>query len=408
MEYAISVERALELLTESVGPVTSEQIPAIEAEGRILAADVIAPVSQPPWPRSPLDGYAFRAVDSAGASASNPVELRVVGAIYAGDAPRVTVGAGEAVRIATGAPIPSGCDCVIRQEDTDYAAGRDASRVNIFRELRPWDNYCRAGEDYRAGDVLLSAGTRLSGYAWGVLASAGLLRDDAVLSVRRKIRCALFAAGNELVSNAVRPLPPGKIYSSNEFTLSSRLRAFGVSAHCVPSGDDAAALADAIRQSAPDADLILTTGGVSVGERDILHETLSLLRAVAIFQQVRLKPGSPVRYSLFHGVPILSLSGNPFAAGATFELFARPLLATLAGCPDFLPLRFHAPLDAPFPKSGSVPRFVRGTLRDGRVILPDGHSSGQLRSAAETNCLARIPPHDGPFPAGKTVEIWLL
>ncbi len=406
MEEYVSVERAIELIEAHVHPLDAVRVPATQACGRVLAEDVAAPIDQPPWPRSPLDGYAFRAADSAGASAESPVKLRVIDTVYAGGWSEAKVGKGEAVRLMTGAPIPAGCDCVLRQEDTDLGA----ETVQIYKALRPYDNYCFAGEDFKSGDLLLKAGTRLAGNALGILASAGLCREDVTLAVRPRLRAALLCTGDELVPNTVRPLPPGKIYSSNEAVLASRLRALGVEVTAMRGafGDDGAALAEAIRKAAPDADLILTTGGVSVGAKDILHETLPLLGAERVFAGVELKPGSPLMFSLYESKPILSLSGNPFAASATFELFARPLLAALEGCGDLLPQVFPAMLDTPFAKYGAARRFVRGVFKNGRVTLPEGHSSGALRSAAGTNCLAEIRPADKPLAAGSTVMVWLL
>ena len=406
MEKDISVERAIELLSSAVSPLGSEDVPAAEAHGRVLAQDVIAPIDQPPWPRSPLDGYAFRAADSKGAGKDSPVSLRVVDTVYAGGWSDKEISAGEAVRLMTGAPIPSGCDCVLRQEDTDLGG----ETVQIYKELRAWDNYCFPGEDFKKGDVLLRAGTRLAGNAVGILASAGLWREDETLSVRRRVRCALLCTGDELVENTVRPLPRGKIYSSNNAVLAARLQELGAAVTVSRSafGDDAAALASQIRACAEEADLILTTGGVSVGAKDILHETLPMLGAERLFWRVALKPGSPLMFSLWEGKPILSLSGNPFAASATFELFARPLLAALSGCGDLLPQVFPAVLDTPFAKFGRGRRFVRGVFRNGHVTLPEGHSSGELRSAAGTNCLAEIPQANAPLEAGSTVNVWLL
>ena len=406
MEQGISVERAITLISEFVRPVGTELTLATHAEGRVLAEDVCAPIDQPPWPRSPLDGYALRAADSPGASKQTPVALRVIDTIYAGGWSEKTVQSGEAVRLMTGAPIPAGCDCVIRQEDTD----RGEDTVHIYRMLQPHDNYCDPGEDFRAGDVIVPAGTRLSGNALGVLASAGLLRDDVKLRVFQPVRCALICTGDELVPNEVSPLPPGKIYSSNEAVLVSRLRELGITVTHVKGGfhDDPAALAEAIRAALADADAVITTGGVSVGAKDILHETLPLLEAERVFWQVRLKPGSPMMFSRCGGKPVLSLSGNSFAASATFELFARVMLARLAGCDDLLPCQASAELTTPFEKFGRGRRFVRGVLRNGRVSLPTGHSSGQLQSSVGTNCLAEIPPAESPIPAGSMVRVWIL
>ena len=406
METGISVERAIELIEQYTEPVGIETIPAARAHGRVLAQDVCAPIDQPPWPRSPLDGYALRAADSAGAGKDAPVTLRVIDTIYAGGWSERTVGAGECVRLMTGAPIPAGCDCVIRQEDTDLGA----EQVQIYCSLQAWDNYVPAGGDFRRGDVLIPAGTKLTGNALGILASAGLHREDVTLTVYRRVRCALLCTGNELVPNTVRPLPPGKIYSSNEAVLTARLQELGMELAVVRGGlsDDAAALADAIRAAAQDADVILTTGGVSVGAKDILHETLPLLQADRVFWQVRLKPGSPLMFSLLAGKPLLSLSGNPFAASATFELFGRAMLAKRSGDAQLRAQVVSGTLESGFQKYGRGRRFVRAVFRDGVVSIPQGHSSGQLASAVGTNCLAEIPSADAPLPAGETVRVWLL
>ena len=403
METGISVERAIELIEQNTLPVGTERIEATRAHGRILAEDVCAPISQPPWPRSPLDGYALRAADSAGASKDT---LRVVDTIYAGGWSEVTVQPGECVRLMTGAPIPAGCDCVIRQEDTDLGA----ERVRIYKALSAWDNYCKIGDDFLKGDKLLPAGTKLNGNALGVLASAGLHRDDERLTVYKRVRCAVLCTGDELVPNAVRPLPPGKIYSSNEAVLSSRLSELGMELTVVRGEftDDPAALAAAIREAAGTADVIFTTGGVSVGAKDILHETLPRLNADRVFWQVRLKPGSPMMFSIYDGKPLLSLSGNPFAASATFELFGRVLLSVRSGDASLRAQVVTAELDTTFEKFGRGRRFVRSVFRDGHVTIPQGHSSGQLASAVGTNCLAEIPPADAPLRAGSTVRVWLL
>ena len=406
METGISVERAIALIESNTRTVAAGRIRATHAQGRVLSEDIFAPMNQPPWPRSPLDGYAFRAADSAGASKASPVSLRVVETLYAGSWTDREVQSGEAVRLMTGAPIPAGCDCVIRQEDTD--SGEET--VQLYEALQPFDNYCAAGCDFKAGDLLLPAGTRLTGNALGVLASAGLYREEILLPVYHKVRCAVICTGDELVPNDARPLPPGKIYSSNAAVFASRLQELGVEVTTLLPlfSDSADALADAIYEAAENADVILTSGGVSVGAKDILHETLPLLFADQIFWQVQLKPGSPVMFSRYRERPLLSLSGNPFAASATFELFARPMLAKLAGCADLNPIVAEGVLAEDFTKTGKGRRFVRAVFQNGVVTIPQGHSSGQLASAVGTNCLAEIPPISEPLPKESRVKVWLL
>lgn len=376
------------------------------ALGRVLAEDIPAPIDQPPFPRSPLDGYAFRAADSAGASRETPVTLTVTDTVYAGGWCERTVGPGEAVRIMTGAPIPAGCDCVLRQEDTDLGA----ARVKLFAALKPFENYCFQGEDFKAGEVLLPAGTVLGSMSMGVLASAGLYGPGQTAAVRRVPRAALLCTGDELVESGTGSLPRGKIYSSNQVFLQNRLTELGFAlvSPAEQRADDPACVAGAIRELAGRADVVITTGGVSVGEKDIFHQALPLLGAERLFWRVLLKPGTPAMYSVYEGLPILSLSGNPFAAAVTFELLGRPLLAALAGRPGLLPVKTTGVLQNDFPKRGKVRRFVRGFFRDERVSLPEGHSSGQLRSAAGTNCLVELEAGRGPVRAGEQVTAYLL
>ena len=423
MEERVSIERALELLTEGVSPCGTERIPALRAWGRVVAESVRAPMDQPPWPRAAMDGYAVRAAETFGASADRPVRFLVTDRICAGGTPSVKIGKGEAARIMTGAPIPPECDCVVRQEDTARGASgerqEDPARwesgtgdILVLKEMKPWENYCFAGDDFRKGAVILPAGTRIDGNAVGILASAGLWKEGTELTVYRKVRCALICTGDELVpAGDIPQLPPGKIYSSNGPALFCRLQDLGaeVTLYRETFPDSAEALAEVLAEVLREpADLIITVGGVSVGEKDILHETLAHPDAEILFRGVRLKPGAPMIYSKYRGVPVLSLSGNPFAAAATFELFARPFIARLSGDESLRPQRLRGVLRTPFGKPGKVPRFVRALFRDGEVFLPEGHSSGLLSSAAGANCLAVIPAGGGPLPSGSEVEVRLL
>lgn len=401
MTTGLALEQAADLLARSVTPLgTCRGNPSLLL-GRTLARDVAALYDQPPFSRSPLDGYALQAADTAGAAPERPVTLPVVDHLYAGDAARVPLGPGQAVRIMTGAMLPAGCDCVLRQEDTDQ--GEDI--VRIYAALSPGDNLIRQGEDYRAGSLLLPAGTRLDAAAIGVLAGAGI--DE--VTVYRRPRVAVLATGDELVSPDTRPLPPGKIYGSNLALLLARLGELGletVSGGQV--GDDPALAAERMSSLLEECDLLITTGGVSVGQRDILHQVLPLMGAERLFWKVRLKPGGPAMFSLWQGKPILSLSGNPFAAAATFELLARPLLAALAQEPQLCPSRQAAVLDTPFPKASRGRRFVRGRFEGGHVTLPQGHASGMLRSLVGCNCLVDIPAGSEPLVPGQSVQVVLL
>ena len=400
MVTGISLEEAEALLTAELSPLRQEVLPTGNALGRTLAADITAPMDQPPFDRSPLDGYALRSADIAGADRDHPAVLTVVDTLYAGDQARVPVGPGQAVRIMTGAMLPPGCDCVVAQEHTDRG-----NPVAVYTALPPYQNYVYQGEDYKAGTILLNKGTRLDAAALGVLASAGLTE---VLICRRP-RVAVLTTGDEVVAPGTAPLPPGKIYGSNLSLLLARLTELGIPKPAAEQvGDDPQAVAKAMAHLLESCDLLITTGGVSVGDKDIFHQALPLLGAERVFWRVELKPGTPAMFSRYQSKPILSLSGNPFAAFTTFELLARPLLAALSCEPNLLPRKRRGVLTTPFSKPSPRRRFLRGRYEDGEVTLPEGHSSGQLASLVGCNCLVELPAGTPPAEAGQQVQVWLL
>lgn len=400
MQVGISVEEALALIAQHTRPLPPEERRGMDLLGRTLAQDVAAPMSQPPFDRSPLDGYALVSADTAEAGEDSPVRLEVADTIYAGGWPKGPVCSGQCARIMTGAPIPEGADCVIRLEDTDQG-----DPVTIRQRMKRHENYCFAGEDYRRGDTLLPAGTALDAPALGLLAGAGLW--ETPLAVFPRPRVLLLSSGDELAGPG-EVLRPGQIYDSNRPQLAARCRELGLTADDGSLPDDPRKAADALRQGAARYDCVITTGGVSVGDRDIFHQALPLAGAERIFYRVKLKPGTPMMFSLLEGKPLLSLSGNPFAAAATFELFVRPLLARLAGRTEWKPVAFTAPLAVPFAKASGGRRFIRGRYEDGAVRLPEGHSSGQLRSSVGCNCLVDIPARSPALEAGTQVRVILL
>lgn len=400
MVTGISLEEAEALLTAELSPLGQEVLPAGDALGRTLAADITAPIDQPPFDRSPLDGYALRSADIAGADRDHPAVLAVVDTLYAGDQARVPVGPGQAVRIMTGAMLPPGCDCVVAQEHTDRG-----NPVAVYAALPPYQNYVYQGEDYKAGTILLNKGTRLDAAALGVLASAGLTE----VPVCRRPRVAVLTTGDEVVAPGATPLPPGKIYGSNLALLLARLAELGIPEPVAEQvGDDPQAVAQAMERLLKGCDLLITTGGVSVGDKDIFHQALPLLGAERVFWRVDLKPGTPAMFSRYQGKPILSLSGNPFAAFTTFELLARPLLSALAGESHLLPRKRRGVLATPFSKPSPRRRFLRGRYEDGEVTLPEGHSSGQLASLVGCNCLVELPAGTPQAEAGQQVQVRLL
>ena len=396
MVTGISLEEAVARITTPLSPLGTEAVPVGQALGRTLAANLAAPLDQPPFDRSPLDGYALHSADIAGADRAHPVRLPVVDTLYAGDEARWPLENGQAIRIMTGAMLPPGCDCVAAQEDTDRG-----SPVSVFVSLKPFQNYVYQGEDYRRGALLLAAGTRLDAAALGVLAGAGLTEVE----VCRRPKVGLLTTGDEVISPG-SPRPAGKIYGANQVLLAARLSELGFPVQATHQGDNSDMVAEAMRELLQNCDVLITTGGVSVGDRDIFHQALPLLGAERVFWRVDLKPGTPAMYATWRGKPILSLSGNPFAAFTTFELLARPLLAALSG--EEGPRWTEGVLDTPFPKASPRRRFVRGTYVHGHVTLPEGHASGMLSSLVGCNCLAELPAGSPPAEAGTRVRILLL
>ncbi len=398
----VSLEQAKALMEQYLpkGERCKELVALPEALGRIAAEDYISPIFQPPFPRSPLDGYAVRSDDIKGASREHPAVLTVTEEVDAGGYPSSELSRGKAVRIMTGAPIPEGADCIVKQEETDYGE----EEVQIYQEHPAYDNYCYRGEDFKKGDCLVKKGTRITYVELGLLAGMGY---DQV-SVFQRPKVAVFATGDELTDPG-KPLLPGKIYNSNLYLLMGRIREMGgeiTASGIVPDNEEEAARV--LKASITKADLVVTTGGVSVGKRDIIHGALEVLGAEKIFWKVQVKPGTPTVFSIAERTPVISLSGNPFGAVANLELLVSPLLHSMMG-DHSLPPRRKAVLEDGFPKGGKVRRIVRGYYRDGKVYLPKGlHSSGAISSMRGCNCLLDIPSGSKGLSKGDTVEVILI
>lgn len=396
----ISLERALELIEEKISPLRARHLPFGLALGCVTAEDVPALLNQPPFPRSPYDGYALFSRDSAGASKNAPVTLRVVGRSFAGTPAGLELKSGEAVRIMTGGEIPEGADCVIMQEKTDCGE----ERVQIFQALSPYENYCHMGEDFKIGEVLISAGTLVNAPVLAVAACSGYKE----LPVIPLPRTAIIATGDELI-HAGEELSTGQIYSSNSVLLSGRLAELSVPVtHESIVSDTLADICGRIESAAKDAELIITTGGVSVGEKDLVPAALEKLGAEILFHGVAIKPGMPTALAKFNSAYVLALSGNPFACAASFELLGRPLLSRLSGNPRLSPPIYEARLEQDFDYHRSMRRFHRGICRDGIVHIPPEQGNGQLRTMIGCNCLVELPSGEGALKAGSTVRIYSL
>lgn len=403
MTEGVFLEQATELIRKHVQKITdTEMVEVKEAGGRILAEDIYASVDNPPFPRSPVDGYAARAEDLQGASGDTPVKLTVTGCIYAGDdGQSMTVKQGECCRIMTGGPFPKGADTAIKQEDTDYGE----ETVEIYREQQAFDNYCFQGEDYKKGTLLITEGVRLTFAEQGILAGIGRTH----VKVYRNPVIRVFATGDELCRPGL-PLKPGKIYDSNSMMVSARLHELGIMPASVAHSDDSEeGVAQDLKKASEDADIIVTTGGVSVGKKDILHGALELLGAEKIFWRVKIQPGTPTIFSVYKNTLILSLSGNPFGAMANLELLLRPMLREMTGNEIFHIEQNDGIACMEFPKKSRMRRFVRAVYRNGEVSLPQGiFSSGAIGTLRGCNCFLDIPAGTGCIKKGEKVHVWML
>jgi len=400
--YNIELEEAIGLILNSIEAIEDvEVIDLQDALGRILAEDFYAPVDNPPFDRSPLDGFALRSVDTANASEDKPVKFKVIDRVYAGSPSSKSLGSFEAIRIMTGGKIPAGADCVIRLEDCEVVG----DGVIIKNKLEAFQNYCFQGEDIKKGSLLLEKGTKLNAIHLGVLGSMGQARVKAF----RKPRVGILVTGDEII-DYTEPLLDGKIYDTNGILLASRLRELGFEVIKIDGqGDCPKAVAQAIKENMDALDLLITTGGVSVGDKDILHEVIDLIGGKRLFWRVRLKPGTPAMYTIFKDKPILSLSGNPFAALATFELLCRPLLAKLSKDTTIKTKRVKAIMLDDFNKKSKNRRFIRCIYKDGRVGLPKGgHSSGMLLSMKDCNALIDIEAGNMGLKKNDIVDVVIL
>lgn len=397
-----SLEEAIELVKDNITPdFDIEEISVLDALGRVIAEDIVAPHNQPPFPRSPLDGYAMQASDSKGATLEHPVVLKVVDEVMAGSVSNHLVTDGEAVRIMTGAPIPEGADCIVRQEETDYGD----EQVKVYREHKAFENYCYAGEDYKKGQCLISKKTPLTSVEIGLLASVG--RQN--ISVYKLPEIHLMTTGDELVMPG-QPLQKGKIYDSNLYCLGTRLRQLGFPVVLHDNVEDnPKSVADQIDGIAKQAKVIITTGGVSVGKKDIMHDVFRILKVKKLFWKMALKPGTPTLCGMHKDALIIGLSGNPFGAVTNLEIFVRPVLAYMTNNTTRIPIKQKGILEHDFGKPSRVRRFVRARYEGGKVYLPEGlHSSGVLSSMIGCNCLIDIPNGSEDVHKGDEVLVWML
>lgn len=375
-ESLLSVDAALANLLAAARPLTDQEtLPADVAQGRVLATALVSGVNVPPLDNAAMDGYALRQADWC-AGKGLPISQRI---------PAGTVGSelapGTVARIFTGAPVPAGADCVVMQEDCELADGllRCATEPSLGSHIR------RAGEDIRAGQEVLDAGARLGPAQLGVAASTGATE----LTVLRRLKVALFFTGDEIVLPG-QSLAPGRIYNSNRATLRALLGQLGV--EMIDLGqvpDRLEATLAALEQASKIADVIMTSGGVSVGEEDHIKAAVEKLGRIEI-RKVAMKPGKPLVYGRIGEADFLGLPGNPVSAFVVFCLFARPFLLRRMGTDVMPAAAFEVPAAFDWPKPGQRREFLRARLQDGWAMLYPNQGSGVLTSLAWADGLVDV------------------
>lgn len=380
----MQIEQCLEKVLSVIKPIVDTEIIRIEeCCGRVLAEDIVAPIGVPEFNRSAMDGYAVFSQDTAGATKEKPLELTVVEKIFAGDYPQITYKKGTCVRVMTGAYIPDGYDSVIRQEDTDYGT----NTVRIYKGTNTFENYSKAGEDIAIGTLVLKDNTTLTYLHTGILASLGIDK----ISVRKKAKVSIISTGSELM-NPGEKLEPGKIYGSIGHMLSSAIRNqnFNVTMNKL-CGDDSAEAMTLLKEAIEESDFVITTGAVSVGKRDFMPAMLKEAGATILFQGADIQPGTPTMASLLEGKVILSLSGNPYAALANFEIYFWEAMAKMTGMDCLKPLIETVELADSYNKINKRRRLIRAKVVGSKVYLPtESHAASVINNMTDCNCFVDL------------------
>ncbi|MFH1650840.1 MAG: gephyrin-like molybdotransferase Glp [Chloroflexota bacterium] len=414
----ISVEEAREKILGQVDVLEAEETAILDTVGQVLAEDVTSGINIPPLDNSAMDGYAVRAGDTEDATEKSPSILRVIDTVIAGTISQKTVTPGTAVRIMTGAPVPAGADAVVRFEDTDEkerraASGGALSEIGVLQPVPAGKDIRRSGEDVARGTTVLMRGTVIRPAEVGVLASLGQSR---VKVVRRPL-VAVLATGDEL-TELDDPLPPGRIYNSNTYSAAALVKRYGGIPKILGiARDREESLVEKLHQGL-DADMLITTGGVSLGDYDIVKDILAKEGEIG-FWTVRMKPGKPIAFGTFASrrhpgkrLPHLGLPGNPVSTMVTFELFARPAILKMMGKTQLAKPEINVILEEDAPNEDGRRQYHRAIVekRNGRYYarLTGAQGSGILTSMSRANALVIVPEDTPGATRGATVPALML
>ncbi|OHE23857.1 MAG: molybdopterin molybdenumtransferase MoeA [Syntrophus sp. RIFOXYC2_FULL_54_9] len=392
----ISIEDAQRNILEYITPLETEKVSVFQGLNRITPEDHVAPWDIPAADNSAMDGFAFSHAALSGES------LRVTGFLPAGEVGSVPVPAGGAIRIMTGAPIPPGCDTVVPLEDVE----EDGESIRFISKIKTGSHVRKRGEDIQRGNIVIPAGALLRPQEIGMLSAMG----TTALAVYRRARVAILATGDELLEPGSTPAP-GKIINSNSYSLAAQVLDAGGDPVLLGIAPDALdATCDKIKGGL-NADMLVITGGVSVGDRDFVKEAIEKLGGSVTFWKVNVKPGKPLAFAMLQGKPVFALAGNPVGAMVAFELFVRPSILKSMGHRRLFRPMVKALLQEPAVNKGERPHLVRGmvSLRDDHyhVSTTGNQSSGRLSSMIQGNGLIRLAPN-AVHTVGEEVEVLLL
>lgn len=398
MESFIDLEEVIELIDENICAVDCEIVSLIDAHSRMVSEDIYSTIDNPPFNKSAMDGYAIKIDEYSNIN----LQLEVIDTVYAGQISTKVVTEKNAIKIMTGAMIPEGANAVIKQEDVLV----EDNRIVLLKKISKNDNVCFKGEDIKINTLVISKGKVLDYADLGIIASTGI----SEVKVFKRPRVALITTGDEVV-DVEEVLKPGKIYNSNKYTILARLSKLDVDITYVDhEADSIKKIAEKIYKATKNADLVLTTGGVSVGEKDLIDEAIDSIGGEILFWKILIKPGSAVLCSKVDSKIVLSLSGNPTAALTTFELLGKTSIEKLSGKNKVEIKREKAILLNEFNKKSIQRRFLRGYFtcdENGQKVTITQIKSGNgiLSSALGSNCLIEIEKGSNGIHSGEVVNI---